>query len=403
MDKTAAFDTYLRELSNCKVMKPDQERESAARIATLRHERWMAFLSQPRFASAVVLSVAEILFSGGAHAESKALLHAIAKVTHPNLSDAEVDAAERAYELAASAYAEVCAKADRDLIAADMVSADLDAIDRGQPQGARLVLDLPRGRDAGFRRYVQKVRAATQAFWRARSQFAKANLRLVVSMARRVGRGRMAMADLVQEGNIGLMQAIDRFDHTKGFRFSTYGAWWIRHAMNRALQNKAREIRLPVHVLDALQRVARARREWESKHGSPAPATELAKATGLSEAKIAKLERHYLVSEYPTSLDAPGSPDSDLERLETLVDHEEVLPEEAMVTDLRNGLLDKVMAELPAMERDILSMRFGLEDEEPQTLREIGTHYSLSRERIRQLQERALDRIRNELQRAELI
>jgi RNA polymerase primary sigma factor len=173
--------------------------------------------------------------------------------------------------------------------------------------------------------------------------------------------------------------------------------------MNRALQNKAREIRLPVHVLDALQRVARARREWESKHGSPAPATELAKATGLSEAKIAKLERHYLVSEYPTSLDAPGSPDSDLERLETLVDHEEVLPEEAMVTDLRNGLLDKVMAELPAMERDILSMRFGLEDEEPQTLREIGTHYSLSRERIRQLQERALDRIRNELQRAELI
>ncbi len=373
-----AFDTYLRDLADCHVMSPEVERASAERIANARLDRWMAILAQPSYLPGIL-----------------ALAHQqLGDKLDPNLVKRAMKAAEarrrsrkrnelEAYREAAQALALHVISLDKDQVLADTIAADLDAIDGGRKEGTSLDIDLPRGRDATFRRYVQRVRKTSQAFWSARSSFARANLRLVVSMARRVGRGRMSLADLVQEGNIGLMQAIDRFDHTRGFRFSTYGAWWIRHAMNRALQNKAREIRLPVHVLDALHRLNRARREYETKHGRPAPIEYLAEVTEMSEAKIAKLERHYLVSEYPASLDEPTG-NEDRDRSETITKEDELrrsdLPDRGRV----DPAIEQAPADPPAMHRNIL--------------REIGEHYSLSRERIRQLQERALGRIRGELQ-----
>lgn len=396
-DNSYAFDSYLRNLADCEVMKPDEERAQAERIARLRAERWAVILSQPHFVPAIIALAEKTLDKLPDQDRREA-----ARLASNNLVVERNKATLDAFKAATSALARDLAKLDRDQVVADMVCADLDAIEAGQKHGSALVLDLPRGRDQTFRRYVQRVRRATHAFWAARSAFAKANLRLVVSMARRLGRGRMAMSDLVQEGNIGLMQAIDRFDHTKGFRFSTYGAWWIRHAMNRALQNKAREIRLPVHVLDALHKLNRARREYESKHGHPAPAEVLAEQTGLSPAKIAKLDRHYLVSEYPARLDEPGGEDGERDRLETQISDDQPLPHEVLTSGLTERVILDAMADLPEMEHQILRMRFGLDDDKPLTLREIGEHYSLSRERIRQLQERALGRIRGELTRYEL-
>ncbi|MGB1701198.1 MAG: sigma-70 family RNA polymerase sigma factor, partial [Nannocystaceae bacterium] len=240
-------------------------------------------------------------------------------------------------------------------------------------------------------------------FWLARQAFAKANLRLVVSMARRVGRGRMPMPDLVQEGNIGLMQAIDRFDHTKGFRFSTYGAWWIRHAMNRALQNKSREIRLPVHIQDALHKVNRVRREYEALHGESIPTELLADLCDLTPAKIAKLDRHYLVSEFPTSLDVESGDNAERDRIEMAIEDRPALPHEALEQRATTEVVIEALEALPETEQMILRMRFGLDTDQSMTLREIGEHYSLSRERIRQLQERALGRIRSALESRELL
>lgn len=396
-DNSYAFDSYLKNLADCDVMKPEVERAQAERIANLRRERWAVILSQPHFVPAI-LKLAEDRLDKLPAGNSREPARDAARDLVIERNKQTLDAFKQAtHEIATE-----LSLLDRDQVVADMVCADLDAIEAGKKHGSALVLDLPRGRDQTFRRYVERVRRATHAFWAARSAFAKANLRLVVSMARRLGRGRMAMSDLVQEGNIGLMQAIDRFDHTKGFRFSTYGAWWIRHAMNRALQNKAREIRLPVHVLDALHKLNRARREYESKHGHPAPPEALADQTGLSPAKIAKLDRHYLVSEYPARLDDYSGDDGERDRLETHIVDDQLLPSDVLERGLVERVIIEAMSDLPEMEHQILRMRFGLDNDKPLTLREIGERYSLSRERIRQLQERALGRIRTELVQQEL-
>lgn len=396
-DNSYAFDSYLKNLAECDVMKPDEERAQAERIAKLRRERWAVILSQPHFVPAIIALVEEQLATSPHEGQRIA-----AQLTANDLVIERNKRTLDAFKDATTDLASALAQLDRDQVAADMVCADLDAIEAGQKHGSALVLELPRGRDQTFRRYVQRVRRATHAFWTARAAFAKANLRLVVSMARRLGRGRMAMSDLVQEGNIGLMQAIDRFDHTKGFRFSTYGAWWIRHAMNRALQNKAREIRLPVHVLDALHKLNRTRRDFEAKHGKPAPVEYLAEQTGMAPAKIAKLDRHYLVSEYPARLDDHGGDDAERDRLETHIVDDQLLPSDVLERGLVERVILDAMSDLPEMEHQILRMRFGLDDDKPLTLREIGERYSLSRERIRQLQERALGRIRSELAQHEL-
>lgn len=243
------------------------------------------------------------------------------------------------------------------------------------------VLDDPEVR----RRCVCAGHAAQQA----RDALAAANLGLVTMVARRYERGHMTLSDLVQEGTTGLLRAIDRFDPDRGHRFSTYAVWWIRHAIGRALSDRSREIRLPVHVVEDLYALHKARAALEQRDGRLPSSTELAGHLGVSPRRVERLlswqyrparttsgqqrEQNLDVDELPDSTDAP---DADRERF-TLG-------------------LDRALSHLSPLENEILRCRFGLDGDAPMTLREVGERHDLSRERIRQLQARAISRIRRE-------
>lgn len=256
-------------------------------------------------------------------------------------------------------------------------------------------------RDAGA--YFDEVRQAHRDAGNLRDEFVRANLRLVVTMARRYDRGGMPLADLIQEGNLGLLKAVERYDYRRGFRFSTYASWWIRHAISRALADKGREIRLPVHMIDAQHRVTKARRMLTGQLGRQPTSEELAKATQMPVDKIEKM-RSWLL-EQSVSIDKPVGDDEGRVLGEVLEDpdREEISPTqdlewEALTTEVRS-----MLGELRPIEADILRQRFGLGTEQELTLKEIGDKYNLSRERIRQLQEQALAKMRRALARRDLM
>lgn len=236
---------------------------------------------------------------------------------------------------------------------------------------------------------------------RVKNDFVKANLRLVVGIARRFHKGRMPLSDLIQEGNIGLIKAVERFDYRRGYRFSTYASWWIRHAISRALADKGRAIRLPVHMIDAYGRITRSSQEIASRLGREPTTEELSKETGLPKSKIERLKTHAFSQPY--SLDRPVSEEDGRRFMEFLQQEDQVNPFDSL---LQEGLLTevrKLMKGLNPMEAEILRWRFGLETDREYTLKEIGEKYNLSRERIRQLQEQALGKIRTAMRRKDLL
>jgi RNA polymerase primary sigma factor len=252
-----------------------------------------------------------------------------------------------------------------------------------------------------FMQYLQTVRSNHVALIQAKNAFVKANLRLVVTIARRFNHGSMPLQDLIQEGNIGLMKAVDRFDHRKGFRFSTYGSWWIRHAISRSITDKARSVRLPVHMTDAYNKVKRARREFEALHGRRPTDEEVASLTGVSVERIRRMR--WALVEAPISLDQPLSDESGLTILDTIEDDSQVAPGDKLDGSLLMEGLQEAFATLAPIEADILRKRVGMDDEPEMTLKEIGERYSLSRERIRQLQEQALSKLRSEFEKRSLL
>ena len=244
---------------------------------------------------------------------------------------------------------------------------------------------------------------ANRAAAEARNDFVKANLRLVVSIARRFNHGRMALADLIQEGNLGLIKAVERYDYRRGFRFSTYASWWIRHAISRALADKGREVRLPVHMIDAQHRLTKARRQLTGKLGRQPTSEELAEATQMPLDKIEKM-RSWLL-EQSISIDKPVGDDEGRVLGEVLEDpdREDVSPTEDLEWEALTTEVRDLLRELRPIEADILRQRFGLGTEQELTLKEIGDKYNLSRERIRQLQEQALGKMRRALARRDLM
>ncbi len=226
----------------------------------------------------------------------------------------------------------------------------------------------------------------------AQKQLVQSNLRLVVALARRyVGRG-MALLDLVQEGNVGLMRAVERFDYRRGFKFSTYATWWIRQAISRAIADQGRTIRMPIHVLDSVNKLTRAQREMTQTMGRAPSLEELAGELDLDPARVAELQR---VAQDTVSLETPVGEDEDGTLGDLVEDLESDRPADVATFSSLQDQLAMALEGLNEREREVLIMRFGLADGRMRTLEEVGSHFKVTRERIRQLETKALAKLRH--------
>jgi RNA polymerase primary sigma factor len=396
-DKEASFlSMYFREMAALDVLRPEEEFTQARKIEELEIAVWEQLLSYPPIIDHVIKVVETCMDNslkefGSIRRASTDARKASTKATQDRLTKVARQCAEKLRTI------------DTDKLYLEAVMTELGRIERGSPVRAvssRLTFST---KSRVFGLYLGRVRGADRAAASARNDFVKANLRLVVSIARRFNHGRMALADLIQEGNIGLMKAVERYDYRRGFRFSTYASWWIRHAISRALADKGREVRLPVHMIDAHHRLSKAKRELTTKFGRQPSNEELAEATQMPADKIERM-RTYLTDQ-SFSLDRPVNDEDGRSFVDFL--HDPSSDDDSMTEKLSlkrlAGEVRCAMRELKPIEAEILKQRFGLGDDNDLTLKEIGEKYNLSRERIRQLQEQALSKVRRSLERKEIM
>ncbi|MGH3437812.1 MAG: sigma-70 family RNA polymerase sigma factor [Sciscionella sp.] len=289
--------------------------------------------------------------------------------------------------------------------AADLVRVYLNGIGRTALLTAAQEVDLAKRIEAGVfaqhlldtaSRTAPKRKTELTALVRdglvARNHLLEANLRLVVSLAKRyTGRG-MPLLDLIQEGNLGLIRAVEKFDYAKGFKFSTYATWWIRQAITRGMADQSRTIRLPVHLVEQVNKLARMKRDLHQQLGREATTEELAAEVGLTPEKVADLLDH---SRDPVSLDMPVGSEEDAPLGDFIEDAEGADAENAVISGLLQDDLRRVLATLDDREQAVIRLRYGLDDGQPRTLDQIGKRYGLSRERVRQIEREVVSKLRH--------
>jgi RNA polymerase sigma factor (sigma-70 family) len=239
---------------------------------------------------------------------------------------------------------------------------------------------------------VRELRRTVRNGETATETFTQGNLRLVVSIARRYQASGLPLLDLVQEGNLGLLRAVEHYDWRKGFKFSTYATWWIRQAISRGIADGSRSIRLPQHIGAHLNEIVRARARLEAQHGRHVSIVEIASDVDLSADKVTEILRHAVP---PASLSEPMGHESRSELVDVVEDQNAVSPFDAAATALLTGEVTNMLARLDDREREVLRLRFGLERDSPHTLKEVGDRFGLTCERIRQIEAKAMAKLRH--------
>jgi len=288
--------------------------------------------------------------------------------------------------------------------AADLVRVYLNGIGRTALLTAAQEVELAKGIEAGVfaqhmldttddldRKRRGELRQLVADGHMAKNHLLEANLRLVVSLAKRyTGRG-MPLLDLIQEGNLGLIRAVEKFDYTKGFKFSTYATWWIRQAITRGMADQGRTIRLPVHLVEQVNKLARIKRDLHQQLGREATHEELAREVGLTPEKVSDLLDH---ARDPVSLDMPVGAEEDAPLGDFIEDGEATDAESAVISGLLHDDLRRVLGTLDDREQSVIRLRYGLDDGQPHTLDQIGKRFGLSRERVRQIEREVMSKLR---------
>jgi RNA polymerase primary sigma factor len=380
---------YFRDLSEHDLLAPEDEQSLAQGIEENEVHTWEVLLASPIASEYVINMLAKRLGKPLKNVQQmrQVALAAGVSPTSENLATLGT---------VAQATARVIRPLDLDRLHIDAVLGRLEGLRVGAIQHTNLAFS-PKSEE--FAALLRAAKVTYNAAMKLRNDFVHANLRLVVTMARRYDHGGMPLADLIQEGNLGLMHAVSRFDYRRGLRFSTYACWWIRHAIGRALADKSRAVRIPVHMLEAQQQVQKIQQQLVTELGRNPTQGELAAAANMPISKLNQMHK-YLMGQ-PMSLDRPSHDEDDRAYGDLVPDPltENVSLEEHLTTRALADQVERLLGDLTPIEADVLRQRFGLWDDNERTFREIGAQYELSRERIRQIQNSALGKLRRALER----